>query len=324
MNKRLDYIDKAKGILIILMVIGHIWQKGYMHNVIYSFHMPAFFAISGMLLSHTKSYEKDFRQFLAGRVYAFGIPFLFIELLGVLTEILRHGVTLNIKGYLANTLMWNFNDPNLWFLVNLFLMEMIFAIAKKTLKKDAAVWAVCGVLLALSMVLPRGNSYMNVIVSTFRNFLFFTTGFYGTRLFVKKNIFAFAGSLAAIFAVATVFGKRIDGSLSVANTGFLIAGFCGTYVAVQLGLLSFAQIGDRFLTSAGRNTIIIYGTHRLYYSIVGILLGITDYGTTPVWAGLTMLAAVALLEIPTIYIINRWLPFLAGKRYKKAKTVAAA
>lgn len=53
-------------------------------------------------------------------------------------------------------------------------------------------------------------------------------------------------------------------------------------------------------------------------------MGITDYGTTPVWAGLTMLAAVALLEIPTIYIINRWLPFLAGKRYKKVKTEVAA
>ena len=41
--KRLDYLDRAKGILIILVVIGHIWQSGPVFNVIYSFHMPAFF-----------------------------------------------------------------------------------------------------------------------------------------------------------------------------------------------------------------------------------------------------------------------------------------
>ena len=34
-------------ILIILVVIGHIWQDGYVHNFIYNFHMPAFFVISG-------------------------------------------------------------------------------------------------------------------------------------------------------------------------------------------------------------------------------------------------------------------------------------
>lgn len=42
MKKRLEYIDISKGILIILMVIGHIWQGGFVFNLIYAFHMPAF------------------------------------------------------------------------------------------------------------------------------------------------------------------------------------------------------------------------------------------------------------------------------------------
>ena len=49
-KNRLDYIDRAKGILIILVVIGHIWQSGPVFNTIYVFHMPAFFVISGLLL----------------------------------------------------------------------------------------------------------------------------------------------------------------------------------------------------------------------------------------------------------------------------------
>lgn len=104
MAERLDYIDKAKGLLIMLAVVGHIWQAGVVHNFIYAFHMPAFFVISGMLMRHTKSYEKTYSRFLIGRLYSFGVPFLFFEILGILTDILRHGVTLNIKGYVFNTI----------------------------------------------------------------------------------------------------------------------------------------------------------------------------------------------------------------------------
>lgn len=48
-NKRLIYIDIAKGIGIVLMIIGHcgIDNHPYIKNIIYCFHMPLFFIISG-------------------------------------------------------------------------------------------------------------------------------------------------------------------------------------------------------------------------------------------------------------------------------------
>ena len=125
MKERLDYLDRAKGYLIILVVIGHIWQSGPVFNVIYAFHMPAFFVISGILFQYTKAAQRPFGTFLKSRLFAFGLPFIFIEILGVLTDIVRHGVTLNIKGYLYNTLSFHFNDHNLWFIVDLFLIELL-------------------------------------------------------------------------------------------------------------------------------------------------------------------------------------------------------
>lgn len=53
MNKRIEYIDTAKGIAILLMIIGHCyWINSIPHlmSLIYSFHMPVFFVISGILL----------------------------------------------------------------------------------------------------------------------------------------------------------------------------------------------------------------------------------------------------------------------------------
>lgn len=46
---RLDWVDVARGIGIIAVVAGHVWTRGPMRDAIYSFHMPLFFLLSGML-----------------------------------------------------------------------------------------------------------------------------------------------------------------------------------------------------------------------------------------------------------------------------------
>lgn len=57
MSKRLFWADSLKGILIILVVLGHaiqaVFKQGcfdnHVWNLIYSFHMPAFMAVSGFV-----------------------------------------------------------------------------------------------------------------------------------------------------------------------------------------------------------------------------------------------------------------------------------
>ncbi len=47
MTKRLEWVDIAKGIGIFLMVMGHSGIPRFIHDCIYSFHMPFFFILSG-------------------------------------------------------------------------------------------------------------------------------------------------------------------------------------------------------------------------------------------------------------------------------------
>lgn len=317
MTERLDYIDKAKGLLIILVVIGHIWQAGVVHNFIYSFHMPAFFVISGILMRHARSYEKPYSRFLIGRLYSFGVPFLFFEMLGILTDILRHGVTLNIKGYIFNTISLQYNDCNMWFLVSLFLIEAIFLLAKKILRKDWVVGAFCLILFFGYLFLPRGeNRYIQTLMQVFHYFLFFTAGFYAKSWFERKN--------GVCIGLAVMIPVIVSGVLEETpvmdfckNMALLLSGFAGTYAVLQFGKLEIAKKLSNLFSFAGKNSITIYGTHHIVYAATGVLLGITDYATTPLWAGMIMLAVVSAVDAPTIYVINRWLPFLAGKRRKK-------
>ncbi|MFD1103353.1 acyltransferase family protein [Sphingobium olei] len=46
---RLDWVDVARGIGIVAVVAGHVWTHGPVRDAIYSFHMPLFFLLSGML-----------------------------------------------------------------------------------------------------------------------------------------------------------------------------------------------------------------------------------------------------------------------------------
>ena len=53
---RMNHIDIAKGILMIFVIIGHIinlniYLTYVIKSFIYSFHMPAFFVITGILTS---------------------------------------------------------------------------------------------------------------------------------------------------------------------------------------------------------------------------------------------------------------------------------
>ena len=56
--QRMTYLDCAKGVAIILVVLGHIdMGNNPLNNWIYSFHMPLFFVLSGMLMSYKNKHR---------------------------------------------------------------------------------------------------------------------------------------------------------------------------------------------------------------------------------------------------------------------------
>ena len=59
-SPRLDYLDAAKGIAIIAMMMGH-WKLHPVNVIVYSFHMPLFFFISGYTF-HPKPWKKTLRD----------------------------------------------------------------------------------------------------------------------------------------------------------------------------------------------------------------------------------------------------------------------
>ncbi len=66
-KKRLDYMDIAKGFGIICVIVGHMGYRA-LDRVIFSFHMPLFFLISGYFLDEKRRIDKE-KQTIIAAIY---------------------------------------------------------------------------------------------------------------------------------------------------------------------------------------------------------------------------------------------------------------
>jgi acyltransferase len=74
-NNRVDWIDAAKGLGIILVVVGHTASPASLLNrIIFSFHMPLFFVVSGYLFNFDR-YDGHLRRLLQSRFKSLLYPY---------------------------------------------------------------------------------------------------------------------------------------------------------------------------------------------------------------------------------------------------------
>jgi uncharacterized membrane protein YcfT len=92
-------VDRAKGLAILLVVIGHLardWPPGHewygnLKLIIYEFHMPFFMSLSGMVMFHSGAADtppSGYRKKLGRRVVRLLVPFLLFGLLTLVAKVL--------------------------------------------------------------------------------------------------------------------------------------------------------------------------------------------------------------------------------------------
>lgn len=130
--RRINYIDHSKGMLILLVILGHcINGENYLKNIIYSFHMRAFFIISGILLNYSSTAKKSFARFLLSRTRQLMIPYFVFEFLGYVIQCFSQGFYENINGFIFRTVTFQVHTDVDWFLIALFFGEILFYFAQK-------------------------------------------------------------------------------------------------------------------------------------------------------------------------------------------------
>lgn len=131
MNKeRVDWIDVAKGYGIILVIVGHCFNKEtIIHNWIFSFHMPLFFLLSGYCFRIEK--YKKLRMLIVDKVNSLIIPYIKFWIIAFLFTVLipRWRKELSVAQILTDIYTGYPSSLNLtstWYLVALFMCVCIF------------------------------------------------------------------------------------------------------------------------------------------------------------------------------------------------------
>lgn len=90
MRKRIEWLDIAKGICILLVVLGHelTWDEGLRYSI-YAFHIPVLFVLSGMTIFITRETEKDFSTFLKKNINGLLKPYMLGSFLYIVFDIMR-------------------------------------------------------------------------------------------------------------------------------------------------------------------------------------------------------------------------------------------
>lgn len=261
------WADRLKGCLMILVVLGHAIQlalgpaceDNHLWNLIYSFHMPAFMAVSGYLGFRSKRVDvsRRFRQLM--------VPFLLWSLALFLVQ----------PPYRFGTLAFFFwrPDSTFWFLWALFWIAVLFGagdwLAKRLrVKQEVVIGVTCMALVAMM-------AFWNVRVMGLQfisyYFLFYAMGYYlhkyeGLRTSSPALLLLLTvvwGALAWFWRMhaAPDFLAGIGLPTSITNYGYrFLTAFVAVYVILCAAplLLDYRQGHDNLLLFCGVWSLGIY------------------------------------------------------------------
>lgn len=361
-KKHLDYLDLAKGIGIILVVVAHsTLTSDAVQAYITAFHMPLFFIVSGMLICHNGEENKEFRSTVRRKLRTIMIPYIAFTVAYLIFDIIDMYLGLEVLTWrdIADSViefLALYGMSVLWFLPALFIGELLFIGWKKQCdrwKYGGKVMIASGVLSAILM--PAGSFllrtfyplhenvvtlwlgyYMIVILRSLGAFTFLVIGYYGYRFyFARRGWMDEGGQPGTVGRKEVVCGilcllltgiiSRING---IVDMHYLVFGnpvlyYLGT-VAGTFGVVLLCRQLPRLraLRYLGANSLIIMATHLdfqvMYYGHC-YAYWVNQFITRAKVYVLCLNVAliVTLLELVLIFIINRWLPFMVGRKAPK-------
>ena len=301
-SKRIDALDAAKGIGILFVVFAHMNMAEPSLTFIYSFHMPLFFILSGMVF-HPEKFG-TLKSLVQNRIKTLICPYILFCVLGFLYEI---GYSFACKILIDKSadfpaLVWrflysvvwapysqkyftDFNTP-LWFVPCLLLVEVMFYLLLKWEGKGnkKAVIVTTAVLTGIGWLMESGWIPFDFSIlpwnfsSACFSLGFFAIGYYSFP-FLKKSFLSEKPSgktvliLVAAFVLTALFGE-LNGKVSIGSrvlhNGFLfyLSGCLGT-----IGLLAVSLFLQKssFLKFMGKNSFTVMGSHIIVGNVVSAI-----------------------------------------------------
>lgn len=277
---RTVWIDKARGIGIILVVFGHAWRGLYtaglsippglyraVDNAIYAFHMPFFFLVAGLFLERGIG-KRDAPSFVADRVLRLLWPLMLWTWIFFAIKILA-GDAPNTPHSLADFPILPF-PPRLhfWFLWALFLIQVslgLLALAAGALARETAFWVglfMLSIAGALWLDVPRALAPW--VIQAVVNAPFVLLGVLVARMRWLPDR-PLAGTIALVVFVGII-ARAVPGDLThETKISVALVAVLALVVLIRVAEASSTAFArSRWLSHLGRISMAIYLGHTIF------------------------------------------------------------
>jgi len=345
--KRLNSVDIAKGIGILLVVLGHsTFINDTVLRWIFSFHMPLFFIISGILISFKNESLHNYKAIIKKRAKSILIPYAWFSLFYTIIDFISYNCGLleltSVKINLICTFSFAGSGP-LWFLPTLFLTDILFIILLNKFGSIKGIifsvfLSVTGFIIAMFIGTPADYE-SSLITYYFMGFLFVFTralccqillslAYALHKLYAKINpgnvVCIITGTVLLIISIPLALLNNTTIDMHNMNFGNLFLFVpCSFIGSIGLILLSRIFTKIKLLSFWGKNSLTIMATHLNFYLLY--LGGVWAMFLNPYitrakdYIFLFNVVFVAMLFSSVIaLLINRFAPFILGRSKKEA------
>ena len=259
-NRRITWIDTAKGIGIILVIFGHI-GFGRFETWLYSFHMPLFFFLSGYVYKAKDSYD----VFLLKKVRTILIPYIVFVILFIFYDFQGK----DLGEYFLSMLIQK-RYYHLWFLACLFLLENLYYPVVMFTRDNDLIIAVITLLFVLIWLMAGKKILVWNVDAVLYSAPYFAVGYilkkHSLPDFSLKRLVILSPIFLLLNIIFIVISLRLSGGRLEMFTGEY-GSFIFTYIAAFFGIaftVCMSIIFDnRALRYIGKNSIVYFGIHPL-------------------------------------------------------------
>lgn len=321
MHKRMDWVDYAKAIGIILVVYGHVARGVFNANIemseplyllvdsiIYSFHMPLFFFLSGLFFYQSFS-KSGAKELTFKKIDTIVYPYLLWSVVQGMVEVVLSNYT---NGQLAITEVLSLWDPRaqFWFLYALFVLFALCSVFYCMTKgRYTAALFVFSVVIYLVVASAEAFFIVRYIA---QNLVYFVLGVF----FYQSNLLSLISSRFSLFIFTALFilGQFLYHSsiIDIAYkqfSGLMLASISILFVASVS--YQFTKVPMPFLLFIGQSSMSIYLMHILAGSGLRVVLSkFLGVDSAVLHLVLGTLAGI-LLPILALLVIQRFkIPYL--------------
>lgn len=323
MKREIEF-DVMRGILVLLVVLGHViqqlpqveatWGKA-VSDVIYSFHMPAFAFVSGLCSVRILSFEKNTEaaSYVGSRARRLLIPYLvwgalYLGLRSVMGEHAR--VPYDLSSWPFFFLGYN-PDGAMWFLWTLFVTSAVTVLCAPLLRRGRwvamAVMAVSVGCLVLMLypaesLIRRIGSPLPVLVAVRALWIFTMLMMTGV---MTRRVYERTKDSVAVLAIGSIVSVGLFVACDYGRVSHVFGPFpwyAPASICAAFGLLWFSTLLSRFL-SAIAGPLAWLGTYAMAVYVFGEPIKVAGrilvkaVGLPSGLAFLLMFAATLLLPI---------------------------